>query len=306
MGTCLSATECTSRGGSADGNCASGFGVCCTFTKSTCGSTVSQNCTYVQNPGYSSSYTVTTTTSCSYSVAPISSDICQIRLDFDKFVIGIGTTGTCSDSFKVTGPTNTNALSVLCGTLTGQHLYVENGRSTSSSTLAFTIASTTGVTWNMKVSQIECGATYKAPSDCAQYITGASGFIQSYNWQGADQITGNDFTFCIRKEKGYCSIAYFPAITSSTIDNFRLDDISTSILGGQADGVEGLLVIAGSQSPSSHISGQVFSYGTAGTIDSQVLSYGPRFLLTHVVDADNQDAASTGFNLQYNQIPCEN
>ena len=70
----------------------------------------------------------------------------------------------------------------------------------------------------------------RAPSDCAQYITGASGFIQSYNWQGADQITGNDFTFCIRKEKGYCSIAYFPAITSSTIDNFRLDDISTSIL----------------------------------------------------------------------------
>ena len=97
--------------------------------------------------------------------------------------------------------------------------------------------------------------------------------------------------------------------------------------GGQADGVEGLLVIAGSQSPSSHISGQVFSYGTAGTIDSQVLckslmktisyiqlimlflhflAYGPRFLLTHVVDADNKDAASTGFNLQYNQIPCEN
>ena len=48
-------------------------------------------------------------------------DICQIRLDFDTFKIGIGTTGTCSDSFQVTGPTNTNALSVLCGTLTGQH-----------------------------------------------------------------------------------------------------------------------------------------------------------------------------------------
>ena len=40
-------------------------------------------------------------------------------------------------------------------------VYFENGRSTSASTLAFTIASTTGVTWNMKVSQIECGATYK-------------------------------------------------------------------------------------------------------------------------------------------------
>ena len=30
-GTCYSSTECTAKSGSADGNCASGFGVCCTF-----------------------------------------------------------------------------------------------------------------------------------------------------------------------------------------------------------------------------------------------------------------------------------
>ena len=28
-GTCLTASECTTAGGSADGNCAAGFGVCC-------------------------------------------------------------------------------------------------------------------------------------------------------------------------------------------------------------------------------------------------------------------------------------
>ena len=37
-------------------------------------------------------------------------------------------------------------------------VYVENARSTTSVTLAFTIASTTGVKWNMKVSQIECSS----------------------------------------------------------------------------------------------------------------------------------------------------
>ena len=31
-GTCYTVSECTSKGGTADGNCAAGFGACCTFT----------------------------------------------------------------------------------------------------------------------------------------------------------------------------------------------------------------------------------------------------------------------------------
>ena len=31
-GTCYTSTECNSRGGTVDGNCAAGFGVCCTFS----------------------------------------------------------------------------------------------------------------------------------------------------------------------------------------------------------------------------------------------------------------------------------
>ena len=31
-GTCFTASECGTKGGSADGNCAAGFGVCCTFS----------------------------------------------------------------------------------------------------------------------------------------------------------------------------------------------------------------------------------------------------------------------------------
>eukprot|EP00094_Tigriopus_californicus_P008817 TCALIF_08498-PA protein Name:"Protein of unknown function" AED:0.33 eAED:0.33 QI:19/0.5/0.71/0.85/0.5/0.57/7/0/191 len=44
-GTCLSAQECSSQGGTMDGNCASGFGVCCIFTVTGCGGTVTRdNC----------------------------------------------------------------------------------------------------------------------------------------------------------------------------------------------------------------------------------------------------------------------
>ena len=49
-GTCYTSSECTSKGGSADGNCAAGFGVCCLITTSTCSSTISTNTTYIRNP----------------------------------------------------------------------------------------------------------------------------------------------------------------------------------------------------------------------------------------------------------------
>jgi hypothetical protein len=41
-------SECSELGGTAEGNCAMGFGTCCVFTKSVCASTVSQNNTYIQ------------------------------------------------------------------------------------------------------------------------------------------------------------------------------------------------------------------------------------------------------------------
>ena len=47
------------------------------FRVSTCGTTITNNCTYIQNPSYPSSYT--TAGSCEYEVTPISSDICQLR-----------------------------------------------------------------------------------------------------------------------------------------------------------------------------------------------------------------------------------
>ena len=86
-GTCFTSSQCSSKGGSADGNCAVGFGVCCKFivfllyiseqsliqmnyvfslfrtstkrfswlgiiSTSTCGSIISENITYIRNPGY--------------------------------------------------------------------------------------------------------------------------------------------------------------------------------------------------------------------------------------------------------------
>merc|ERR1712158_74090 len=63
-GTCLTSSECSTSGGTSDGNCAAGFGVCCIISTSTCSSTIS-------------------TGTCVFTVSKISSDICQLRLDFE-------------------------------------------------------------------------------------------------------------------------------------------------------------------------------------------------------------------------------
>merc|ERR1712051_315205 len=55
-GTCFTSSECSTRGGSSRGSCASGFGVCCVFTVSATSSTISNNDTYIQNPSFPSAY----------------------------------------------------------------------------------------------------------------------------------------------------------------------------------------------------------------------------------------------------------
>ena len=56
----ISYSECSSNGGSSKGSCAAGFGVCCVFTINSDSSlTVNYNDTYIQNPGYPSTYTGT-------------------------------------------------------------------------------------------------------------------------------------------------------------------------------------------------------------------------------------------------------
>ena len=47
-------------------------------------------------------------------------DICQLRLDFDNFDLVETTTGVCTDSLTISGPTGRNPMD-LCGTLTGFH-----------------------------------------------------------------------------------------------------------------------------------------------------------------------------------------
>ena len=94
-GECYTAYECSGRGGIYSSTCGHGVGVCCFIVQISGGpdNKVLHNNTYVRSPGFPS--TTAETATYTHSIKPISSSICQIRFDFETFVLeGPTTTGT--------------------------------------------------------------------------------------------------------------------------------------------------------------------------------------------------------------------
>jgi len=229
-GTCYTASECTAKGGSASGACASSFGVCCVFEGS-CGTTVSENNTY-----FSSSDRVLGS-ACLYTVCKSASNVCQLRLDFETFVLndpvtvttvisGIGgpttgdvnTMGQCNtDVFGVTSPGGGNNVPIICGTNTGYHMYVPAADNCNQLSATFGSASTaTTSALSIKVSQIECSSSRLAPTGCLQYFTSETGTIESFNYQsgGSVHLASQEYAMCVRAGRTMCGICYWSATTT--------------------------------------------------------------------------------------------
>lgn len=102
------------------------FGVCCIFTLSTCGSTVTRNCSYVRNPGFPASLDGAGQSSCDFTVSKCSRDVCFLRLDLGTFTLEgppdatEGAGGACTvDAFDVAG--GATPVPTVCGENAGQH-----------------------------------------------------------------------------------------------------------------------------------------------------------------------------------------
>jgi hypothetical protein len=245
-GTCYTTTECSDKSGTASGNCASGFGVCCIFINALATTaTISENRTYLRNTNYPTYETKTAAQSIVYTVEKMQSDICQIRLDFVDFIIGGPVVSTelkaysstalttCTNDNLVIATTGGDSRGAICGALTGEHLYIELSPTASDkATLTLTTAISTSVTpaiaqrvWDIKTSQIPCYATYRAPPGCDRYLMADTGKITSFNFYKvsgstpaaqtttAGQNTGielmdQDINTCIRRTKGMCCVDY--------------------------------------------------------------------------------------------------
>ncbi|XP_059099719.1 uncharacterized protein LOC131893635 [Tigriopus californicus] len=331
MGCCLSQQDCVSKGGMASGNCAAGFGVCCVIVVTGCSGTVANNCTYVRNDGFPGSDSKNGRT-CTVAINRIADDICQIRLDFElttQFPLGTepGSCGGLGDSLTVSSPHSASSSAfppTVCGTLSGQHMYFESGRSSS---LAGRIEIVQGTVtadrrYNIKVSYIHCNSKVRAPSGCTQYFTGLTGTISSYNFAG-DQILGNQvYTNCIRQSEGYCSVLYSESQITSP-DPFDLstgptDSVTDNCMVANHVSIPSMVVqtlLTGSPQPQQDVVTIVPSMRCNKVFGSHPLTTVPGTLesiknLPFVVgvrtlpSAGDSQADLGGFSLDYRQQPC--
>ncbi|XP_059089945.1 uncharacterized protein LOC131885795 isoform X2 [Tigriopus californicus] len=310
-GTCLDSTACSSKGGTASGNCASGFGVCCLFiVKGSCSAaqSISQNCTYIRNNGYPAADTTVSET-CTYNFDRINNNLCQIRLDFRALTTEAATTGICgtaADAISVTSPFSSNDNGfppVVCGTLTWQHMYFETGTSgTNAGALAIAKGSGAGNrVYDIKVTYYSCDNVAKAPEGCTQYFTGPSGSFQSFNFANGQLLSSQSYRSCFRQEMGFCRIELRPSITETPNPFFLSgpDSALAAVVGCQALSY----ITFPSTVVGSYCGGYLNSLGGATSSAPQVSSPGAPFEVG-VRSVATTNGGKTGFNLDFTQIPC--
>jgi len=228
-GTCITSSECSSRGGTAQGSCAAGFGVCCIYTYSESGSRITNNVSYITNPNYPSSYVPTSTPqTLTYTIEKESCDICRIRLDYEVFQLttpntntGAGVnTGACNvDYMQLTTTAHTvstvttgnyGSYPLLCGRNGGLHSYIDMSCTCGdTATMTMEVGDAADNLWKIKVSQISCDDPNVSNQEgCFQYYEGESGTIESYGFQSNLMIASQNYAVCIRPEEGMCCIEY--------------------------------------------------------------------------------------------------
>jgi len=325
-GICMTSTECGTSG-TADGNCASSFGVCCIVKTSTCGGSVSKNCSYIENPSYPSAYT--TAGDCSYTVTRCSTEICQVRLDFFKAVLQqpASTSGSCTKTYTTitpgaSGTTKYNTPPTLCGTLTGQHLYLDSGRTTSTiATIKITVKTSADNYWRIKVIQIPCWSASRAPAGCLQYFTGVRNTATSFNWDGTKLcstgclLMDQAYRTCFRPEKGMCGMVYAQTDSESTsVDTFDMTEDGAYAYTGTAkcSAIEAAFIeisTADAQSDDRYCGANLAQTadGTTTSAANEGLIYAsesnPWNFGTYALSANKQNKVG-GFSIVAQQTPC--
>lgn len=160
--------------------------------------------------------------SCSFTVVPQDSSICQLRIDFTAFTLSQpDTNGNCIvDNMQVTG--GGTRFPTMCGDNNGQHIYIPfSGTSPITVSISTTAAMSFPRVWNLQLSQISCTSAYQAPAGCLQYFTGTTGDVYSFNYgvaanpamnamglPGTRQLALSNYGICIQNAATYCSITY--------------------------------------------------------------------------------------------------
>jgi len=153
-----------------------------------------------------------------YAIYKSSATVEQIRIDMVKFDIAPPEGGACSnETMKIMGAdavTHKILPDMLCGVLTGQHVYLsvkELGTSaTDFITIEISLTSQGMQEWELLITQIEGDATEDlAPRGCLQYFKEEAGTFSTFNWDSGNGnvLNGNQYSVCIKDNDAYCDVA---------------------------------------------------------------------------------------------------
>jgi len=311
QGICVTAEQCDDRKGTKSGNCASGFGVCCFTSVDDTMATITNDMTYVSNPGFPTPVTAgTATQTFTYPIQALATTA-AIRLEFQTGVFTQPATGTgacSSDTITTTAAaTGTTQTLTLCGTLTGQHLYLDNnGMANMANQLAISITTATfSRSWKILVRILEVGDPdiEGRPSGCLQWFTGETGRIRSFNdLNGAAQgriIGGLNYAICIRPDgkKGCVDIRE----SGGTVDSFRLDNTQSNTNSEVGGCTDTFLTIPNTGVKTPTYCGAKLAATDAQSQASVVRSTGH---VINFVSSNANRAADSSFDLMYTQVEC--
>lgn len=179
---------------------------------------------------------------CTYTICKSNSDVCKLRIDYESMSIGppgtidqasttAGLTpspivGDCiTDSLTINNPGGSSPPTI-CGVNTGQHMFLPASDSCNELKFDIDTGSTVTRTWQIKVTQFECGSPMAPEQDCLQWHTAQTGAFFTFNWDTSVTVTGNQrhlsdqyYDVCFRQQSSYCKICFSPyAHHAITID----------------------------------------------------------------------------------------
>jgi len=311
QGICVTAEECEDRKGTASGNCASGFGVCCFTSVDDATKTITNDMTYISNPEFPTQVTAgTAAQTFTYPIQALASTA-AIRLDFQTGVFDQPTasTGVCGSDRVVTSDSGFSATLTLCGTLTGQHLYLDNnGMANIANSLAITISTANANlmrSWKILVRILEVGdpSIEGRSSRCLQWFTGETGRITSFNHlNGAAQgriIGGLDYAICIRPDGKKGCVDFRES--GGTVDSFRLDNGQSAANSEVGGCTNSFLTI-----PNIDVKTPIYCGAKLAATDAQSEASVVRSTGHHIryFSSNTGLATSSSFDLMYTQVEC--
>nr|XP_031831146.1 uncharacterized protein LOC116426404 [Nomia melanderi] len=206
----------------------------------------------------------------------------------------------------------------ICGENANQHVYMDfNGATPIMISIDTNAEYSAERRWNIRIQQIPCDSTSRAPNGCLQYYTSTSNTVTSFNYGTAPnprapgaatrQIANTNYGVCVRMAQGYCAIEWSQTTTTSFSVSGDTGSLGFPIIGTADAAIIGTncttdFVIIPNPSQSGMAIGVDRFCGNGFTTKTSSLK---PFVLYVVTDGDElEDMENRGFSLTYRQIPC--